>query len=135
MAFISTHPSPNDALPTARSLFVAPRPMMRHMSAMQLDGPSNNRRNSGPAPTKAAVRRVTAKDAYAKWQAEPDKIKIIDVRTPEEFLFVGHPPMAWKIPLVAQSYLWDAEKGQFPMTPLPGFISRVRQVAKPEATL
>ncbi|MEI6854211.1 MAG: cobalamin-dependent protein, partial [Bacteroidota bacterium] len=30
---------------------------------------------------------VTAKEAYEKWQAEPEKVKIIDVRTPEEFLF------------------------------------------------
>ena len=62
---------------------------------------------------------VTAKEAYEKWQAAPDKVVIIDVRTPEEYLFVGHPAMAWKIPLAAQSYEWDAEKGQFPMKPLP----------------
>ena len=34
---------------------------------------------------------VTAKEAYEKWKAEPEKVKIIDVRTPEEYLFVGHP--------------------------------------------
>ena len=50
---------------------------------------------------------VTAKQAYEQWKAEPDKVKIIDVRTPEEYLFVGHPAMAWKIPLAAQSYEWD----------------------------
>ena len=37
---------------------------------------------------------VTAKQAYEKWQAEPEKVMILDVRTPEEFLFVGHPAMA-----------------------------------------
>ena len=46
---------------------------------------------------------VTAKEAYEKWKAEPDKVKIIDVRTPEEYLFVGHPTMAWKIPVPSQS--------------------------------
>jgi hypothetical protein len=46
---------------------------------------------------------VTAKEAYENWQAEPDKVKVIDVRTPEEFLFVGHPTMAWKIPVAAQT--------------------------------
>jgi hypothetical protein len=51
---------------------------------------------------------VTAKEAYEKWKAEPDNTKIIDVRTPEEYLFVGHPPIAWKIPLAAQLYEWDA---------------------------
>jgi rhodanese-related sulfurtransferase len=78
---------------------------------------------------------ITAKEAYAKWKAAPNQVKIIDVRTPEEFLFVGHPTMAWKIPVATQSYQWDGEKKQFPMTPLPDFISRVSQVAKPDDTL
>jgi rhodanese-related sulfurtransferase len=78
---------------------------------------------------------VTAKEAYEKWKAEPDKITIIDVRTPEEYLFVGHPTMAWKIPLAAQTYQWDAEKRQFPMKPLPDFVSRVSEVAKPDDML
>jgi hypothetical protein len=53
---------------------------------------------------------VTAREAYEKWQAQLDRIKIVDVRTPEEFLFVGRPTMPWKIPFAAQSYEWDAEK-------------------------
>lgn len=78
---------------------------------------------------------VTAKDAYEKWKAEPDKVKILDVRTPEEFLFVGHPTMAWKIPVAAQTYEWDAAKKQFPMKPLRDFVSRVSEVVKPDDTL
>jgi rhodanese-related sulfurtransferase len=78
---------------------------------------------------------VTAKEAYEKWQADPDKVKIIDVRTPEEYLFVGHPTMAWKIPLAAQSYEWDAEKKQFPMKPFPDFVARVQTMAQPDDTL
>jgi rhodanese-related sulfurtransferase len=78
---------------------------------------------------------VTAREAYEKWKTEPDNIKIIDVRTPEEYLFVGHPTMAWKIPLAAQTYEWDAEKQQFPMKPLPDFVARVSEVAKPDDTL
>jgi len=78
---------------------------------------------------------VTAKEAYERWKAEPDKVMILDVRTPEEFLFVGHPTMAWKIPIAAQVYEWDAEKGQFPMKLLPDFVSRVSEVAKPDDTI
>jgi rhodanese-related sulfurtransferase len=97
----------------------------------------------GPAATPAVPKEkqtelglyVTAKEAYQRWKAEPDKVKIIDVRTPEEYLFVGHPAMAWKIPIAAQSYEWDAEKKQFPMKPLPDFVSRVSEVAKPDDTL
>ena len=78
---------------------------------------------------------VTAREAYEMWQAVPDKVIILDVRTPEEYLFVGHPAMAWKIPVIAQSYVWDAEKGKFPMMLLPDFVSRVSQVAKPDDTI
>ena len=78
---------------------------------------------------------VTAKEAYEKWKAEPDKITIIDVRTPEEYLFVGHPTMAWNIPVAAQIYEWDAEKKHFPMKPLPDFVFRVSEVAKTNDTL
>jgi rhodanese-related sulfurtransferase len=75
---------------------------------------------------------VTAREAYEQWKADPEKVKILDVRTPEEFLFVGHPSMAWKIPVAAQAYAWDAEKASFPMRLLTDFVSRVKEVAKPE---
>ena len=74
---------------------------------------------------------VTARQAYERWKAGPDEVKLIDVRTPEEYLFVGHPAMAWEIPVGVQVYEWDAGKGQFPMKLLPDFVARVQQVAKP----
>ena len=78
---------------------------------------------------------LTAKEAYERWKAGPEAVKIIDVRTPEEYLFVGHPTMAWKIPVAVQSYQWDADKNQFPLKPLPDFASRVSQVARPDDTI
>ncbi len=78
---------------------------------------------------------VTAKEAHEKWKAAPDTVKLVDVRTPEEFMWVGHAPMAWKIPVAAVTYRWDAEKRQFPMKPLPDFVARVRKIAKPGDTL
>ena len=89
-----------------------------------------------PAAKQTALRLyVTAKEAYDMWQADPDNVKILDVRTPEEFLFVGSPPMAWRIPVATQSYQWDAEKKQYPMGPLLDFADRVKTVAKPDDTL
>jgi rhodanese-related sulfurtransferase len=78
---------------------------------------------------------VTARQAYEHWQAAPDKVVILDVRTPEEYMFVGHAAMAWNIPVAAQLYQWDAGKKQFPMRLLPDFVSRVQKVAKPDDTL
>ena len=73
---------------------------------------------------------VTAKEAYEKWRADPDNVMVLDVRTPEEMLFVGHPAMAWKIPIATQSYEWDDEKRQFPMNLAADFVARVQGVAK-----
>jgi rhodanese-related sulfurtransferase len=78
---------------------------------------------------------VTAREAYEKWKTAPEKVTILDVRTPEEFMFVGHAGMAWNIPVAAQTYQWDADKKQFPMQPLPDFVSRVQKVARPDDTL
>jgi len=78
---------------------------------------------------------ITAREAYEKWKAAPDTAKIIDVRTPEEFLFVGHPTMAWLIPFAEQSYEWDPGKSQFPMKPLPDFVERVGEIAGHDDTL
>lgn len=78
---------------------------------------------------------VTAKEAYDKWKAEPEKIKIFDVRTTEEYLFIGHADMAWNIPFVQQTYQWDADKKKLPMKPNPDFLSQVKEVAKPADTI
>ena len=78
---------------------------------------------------------ATAKEAHERWTLWPAKVRVVDVRTPEEYLFVGHPAMAWKIPIASQSYEWDAAKGKFPMALLPDFVDRVREMAKPEDVL
>jgi rhodanese-related sulfurtransferase len=78
---------------------------------------------------------VTAAEAYDKWQAAPDSVKVFDVRTLEEYLFVGHAPMAWNIPLLFQTDDWDAEKGRFAMHPNPDFLSLVKEVAQPTDTI
>lgn len=78
---------------------------------------------------------LTARQAYEKWKPAPGAVKILDVRTPEEYLFIGHAEMAWNVPLAAQTFEWDAAKKQFPMRPLPDFVDRIRTIAKPEDTL
>jgi rhodanese-related sulfurtransferase len=78
---------------------------------------------------------VTAKEAYEKWQADPEKVKILDVRTPEEYIYVGHAEMAWNIPLAFQAYQWDAAKGYFAFKPNPDFMALVKEQFAPEDTL
>ncbi len=71
---------------------------------------------------------VTAKEAYEMWKTDPSRVRIIDVRTTEEFLYVGHPKMAWNIPSHLQNYQWDEGKKRFPMSPNPDFVTQVMDV-------
>jgi rhodanese-related sulfurtransferase len=78
---------------------------------------------------------VTAAEAYEKWQADNENIKILDVRTTEEYLFIGHAPMGWNVPFMSQSYEWDPDKEYFKMKPNPVFIDQVQQLFKPSDTI
>ena len=71
---------------------------------------------------------VTSKEAYDMWKKTPEKVNILDVRTPEEYLFVGHAEMASNVSLYFQSFEWDAEKKRFPMVANPDFIEQVKKV-------
>ena len=43
---------------------------------------------------------VMPEEAYAMWQANPEEVRILDVRTFEEYIFGGHAEMARNVPLV-----------------------------------
>ena len=72
---------------------------------------------------------VTAAQAYEMWKAAPDKVKIIDVRTPEEFAFVGHPEMAWNIPLAFVTYQRKESKTQHGVKMNEDFVAEVQKIA------
>ncbi len=78
---------------------------------------------------------VTAKEAYDMWQADPDGVKILDVRTPEEFVFVGHAPMALNIPFAFLAYEWDTAKKGFPWELNPDFVAAVQARFKTDDTI
>ena len=40
---------------------------------------------------------VTAAQAFEMWKAAPDTVTVIDVRTPEEYAFVGHATMPLRL--------------------------------------
>jgi rhodanese-related sulfurtransferase len=78
---------------------------------------------------------VTALQAYEMWKAAPDKVKVIDVRTPEEFAFVGHPEMAWNIPLAFVTYESKGGKFVYGHRPNTAFVEQVRALAKADDVL
>jgi len=70
---------------------------------------------------------VTAQEAYEMWKVEPDKINIIDVRIPEEYIFVGHAEMAKNIPLLFVKYQWNMETDRPDATFNPDFLTSIKR--------
>ena len=52
-----------------------------------------------PQKQTVLAKYITAKQAYEKYSQDPANVKILDVRTPGEYVFVGHAPMAANVPL------------------------------------
>ena len=78
---------------------------------------------------------VTAREAYIKWHTDKDNIKILDVRTPGEYIFVGHVPMAANIPIRFLSPQVDAGSGKPAMPLNENFIEDARKRFEPTDTI
>jgi rhodanese-related sulfurtransferase len=78
---------------------------------------------------------VTAREAYDMWKADPEKIKVLDVRTFEEYVLIGHAEMAANVPLAFPTYSWDAKKGNYSVVGNKDFIAHVTERFKPEDTI
>jgi rhodanese-related sulfurtransferase len=78
---------------------------------------------------------VNARQAWEKWSANPDTTHILDVRTPAEYIFIGHAPMAVNIPIKFLNNTLN------PMTLKPGmqnnenFIADVKKKFKKSDTI
>jgi len=62
-------------------------------SALAADAPQDQRKHT------SFGKYVTAVEAYELWKKDPGKVNIVDVRTPEEYVFLGHPAMAANVPV------------------------------------
>ena len=78
---------------------------------------------------------VDAIQAYEKWKAAPDQVKIIDVRTPEEYGFIGHPDEAWNVPLAFVTYKRENGVTEYGPKWNKGFVDEVKKIAGPDDTL
>jgi rhodanese-related sulfurtransferase len=83
---------------------------------------------------------VTPQQAWEMAQADPEHVHILDVRTFEEYIFVGHVETAKNIPLVFPRY--DPEGPSMPGRP-PGcsgelnadFVAKVKEAIDPGDTI
>ena len=78
---------------------------------------------------------VTAQEAYNMWQADPEGVKILDVRTPEEYIFIGHPDMALNLPLLFPKYEWDANRRRYGVEANADFLADAQELFTPDDTL
>jgi rhodanese-related sulfurtransferase len=78
---------------------------------------------------------VTSAEAYERWKANPDKVKIVDVRTPQEYVFVGHAPMAPNIPAKLWTGEWDPKKKRFTLSDNLDFEVQAKAQFKTSDTL
>ncbi len=74
---------------------------------------------------------VTAAEAYEMWKADPKNVHIVDVRTPEEYIFVGHGAMARNIPIALIKGGWDPDMNEPAMKPNPDFLASVKKYYGP----
>lgn len=78
---------------------------------------------------------VSAQEAYDMWQANPEKVKILDVRTPEEYVLIGHPGMALNIPLFFPKYEWHEDRRRYSAEPNPDFMTDAQELLSPDDTI
>ena len=78
---------------------------------------------------------VDAAQAYEMWKADPERVKIIDVRTPEEYAFVGHPDECWNIPLAFVTYHRKGGKFEYGPKWNTDFVAEVKKITGPKDTL
>lgn len=90
---------------------------------------------------------ATPTEAYEMWEADPDHVTILDVRSFEEYVFVGHPEMAKNVPLAFLKYqrppVTEAEKPRklgtlppgFSIEPNADFLPEVKSVCGPDDTI
>lgn len=115
-------------MPRLRAIIIAASlvALLSSSLALAADKPADEKKH-----TKAGL-YVTAKEAFEQWSANKDGVKILDCRTPEEYVFVGHAPMARNIPSRFLTYDFNAEKKEYAMKPNDGFVAAVQASFKPD---
>lgn len=75
---------------------------------------------------------ATPQEAHEMWKANPERVHIIDVRTFEEYVFVGHADMARNIPLLFPKFEHPADSKTRPAAPAGKVPAGCSGVPNPE---
>ncbi|MFO7685100.1 MAG: rhodanese-like domain-containing protein [Desulfobacterales bacterium] len=78
---------------------------------------------------------MTAAEAYSMWKSSPDKINLVDCRLPQEYVFVGHAPMAYNLPSKLWTGKWDSEKKDYVLEDNPAFETHAKKLFRLDDTI
>lgn len=78
---------------------------------------------------------VNSQEAYAMWLANPEKVAIIDTRTPQEYNYVGHATMAYNIPSNFMTMEFNPKSKTYKTEANNGFLAEVQKRFKTDQTL
>jgi rhodanese-related sulfurtransferase len=78
---------------------------------------------------------VNSQQALAMWKASPEKVTIIDVRTPEEYNFIGHASMAYNIPSKFMTLEYNVKKKNYNEVENKDFLDEIQKRFKKDQTL
>jgi rhodanese-related sulfurtransferase len=118
----------------ARSTIEAPHQGGMQMGTVEIATPDSKHQVLEEKLTSLKL-YVTAREAYQMWQDDPERIKVLDVRTFEEYVLIGHAEMAANVPLAFPTYNWDAGKGNYSVVGNSDFIAHVNKRFTPEDTI
>ncbi len=104
------------------------------MTTQEKDTPSEGRQLPAAKQTSLGL-YVTAAEAYEMWKADPEQVKVLDVRMVEEYVFLGHAEGAVNIPVAFPKYEWHADKRKYGFEINPDFIDHVKAVFRPDDTI
>ena len=89
-----------------------------------------------PANRQTALGKyVTAVEALAMWEANKDKVVIVDCRTAASYFYVGHTPMALNVPLRFWTGKWDPEKNNYRFNRNKNFVPTVEALVGRDKTI
>jgi len=69
------------------------------------------------------------------WKTDPENIKVLDDRTFEEYVLIGHAEMAADVPLAFPGCKWDANRGNYSVAINTDIINHVSAPFQPDDTI
>jgi len=76
------------------------------------------------ASSSAEIREVTPQEAFEMYLNDRGSVKILDVRTTAEYSLIGHPKMAYNIPVQFWAGEYDSSRRDYPLAVNLDFVAQ-----------